>query len=261
MPQVPAIKTTGIKRDVKFYIGTSGWTYDHWKNIFYPGDLPKTKWFLHYCKYFRTVEINATFYRWFKDQTYIKWEKQVNESFRYVLKAPRIITHRKFLLNTDNEIKKFEDSASLLGNKLGLILLQLAPQTKYDPELLRETILSFKNPQKLAIEFRSKNWLNNEIYEILKESGAVFCNADSPRTSLIDWITGDTAYLRLHGRKNWYSYNYSEWELAGILSLAEDFAEKGAKNIYIFFNNDFGGYAPGNALLLREMLGIKYYCY
>jgi len=254
---MPVNNSSGIKRDVKFYIGTSGWTYDHWRNIFYPGELPKTKWFLHYCKYFSAVEINATFYRKFKDQTYLKWKNQVNASFRYVLKAPRIITHRKFLINADDDIKSFANAASLLGDKLGLILLQLAPQTKYDPELLRETILSFKNPQKLAIEFRSKNWLNSEIYEILKESGAVFCNADSPKTSLIDWITSDTAYLRLHGRKNWYSYNYSDKELAEISSLVEYFAEKGTKRIYIFFNNDFEGYAPGNALLLMEMLGVK----
>jgi uncharacterized protein YecE (DUF72 family) len=257
VPQVPVNNTAGIKRDVKFYIGTSGWTYDHWKNKFYPGDLPKTKWFPYYCKYFPAVEINATFYRRFKDQTYIKWKNQVNETFRYVLKAPRIITHRKFLLNADDDIKAFGNSASLLGDKLGLILLQLAPQTKYDPELLRETILSFKNPQKLAVEFRSKNWLNSEIYKILKESGAVFCNADSPKTSLIDWVTCDTAYLRLHGRKSWYSYNYSDRELAEIRSLAENFADKGAKRIYIFFNNDFGGFAPENALLLMEMLGVK----
>ncbi len=252
-----AINSSGIKKEIKFYIGTSGWTYDHWKNKFYPGDLPKSKWFIHYCKYFSSVEINATFYRWFKDQTYIKWKSQVNESFRYVLKAPRTITHRKFLINVDDDIRKFDSSASLLGDKLGLILLQLAPRTKYNPELLKNTILLFKNPQKLAIEFRNKQWLNDEIYTILKESGVVYCNADSPRTSLIDWITSDTAYLRLHGRKNWYSYNYSDKELTEISLLVKYFAEKGIKSIYIFFNNDFEGYAPANALSIMEMLGVK----
>jgi uncharacterized protein YecE (DUF72 family) len=254
---MPAINSPGIKRDVNFYIGTSGWTYDHWKNKFYPGDLAKAKWFMYYCKYFSAVEINATFYRRFKDQTYIKWKNRVNESFRYVLKAPRIITHRRFLINADDDIKSFTNSASLLGDKLGLILLQLAPRTKYDPELLKNTILLFNNPQKLAIEFRNKQWLNDEIYAILKESGAVFCNADSPGTSLIDWITSDTAYLRLHGRKNWYSYNYSDKELTEISLLVKYFTEKGIKSIYIFFNNDFEGYAPRNALSIMEILGVK----
>jgi uncharacterized protein YecE (DUF72 family) len=254
---MPVNSTSGMKGNVEFYIGTSGWSYDHWKNKFYPGDLPKTKWFIHYCKYFSSVEINATFYRRFKDQTYIKWKNQAGPGFRYVLKAPRIITHRKFLINAEDDIKYFSDSASLLEDKLGLILLQLAPKTKYDPELLKKTIFLFGNPTKLAIEFRNIQWLNDEIYKILKESGAVYCNADSPKTSLIDWVTSETAYIRLHGRKNWYSYNYSDRELAEISSLVNYYIEKGIKRIYIFFNNDFEGNAPRNALSIMEMLDIK----
>jgi uncharacterized protein YecE (DUF72 family) len=254
---MPVNSTSGMKGNVEFYIGTSGWSYDHWKNKFYPGDLPKTKWFTHYCKYFSSVEINATFYRRFKDQTYIKWKNQVSPGFRYVLKAPRIITHRKFLINVEDDIKTFSHSASLLEDKLGLILLQLAPRTKYDPELLKKTIFLFANPTKLAIEFRNNQWLNDEIYKILKESGAVYCNADSPKTSLIDWITSETAYIRLHGRKNWYSYNYSDRELAEISSLVNYYTEKGIKRIYIFFNNDFEGNAPRNAFSIMDMLDIK----
>lgn len=254
---MPVKNSSVSKENIKFFIGTSGWTYNHWVNKFYPEDLPKTKWFLHYCKYFSAVEINATFYRRFKEQTYIKWKNQVSENFSYVLKAPRIITHRKFLINAEDDINSFSHSASLLENKLGLILLQLAPHTKYDPELLAKTISLFNNPRKLAIEFRNNQWLNDEIYKILKESGAVYCNADSPGTSLIDWVTSETAYIRLHGRKNWYSYNYSRRELAEVISLVEYYAEKGIKKIYIFFNNDFEGNAPRNALLIMEMLGIK----
>ncbi|UCH14001.1 MAG: DUF72 domain-containing protein [Bacteroidales bacterium] len=252
---MPVNKSPDKHTTLQLYIGTSGWTYDHWKNKFYPGDLAKTKWFTYYCKYFSTVEINATFYRRFKDRTYIKWKDRVNEKFSYVLKAPRIITHRKYLINIDDDIKDFTSSASLLGDKLGLILLQLAPRTKYNPELLNKTISLFSHPQKLAIEFRNKVWLNGEIYTILKESGAVYCNADSPKSSLNDWITADTAYIRLHGREKWYSYNYSGSELAEISSLVKYYSGKGIKRIYIFFNNDFEGYAPANALSLMELLG------
>ena len=239
-----------------YYIGTSGWTYDHWKGRFYPEGLAKTKWFLHYCKSFSTVEINATLYRRFKDEVYIKWKNNVQKDFRYVLKAPRIITHRKYLINVDNDIRDFVKSASLLNDKLGLILLQLAPQTKYNPGLLKKTIMLFNNPKKLAIEFRNKVWLTEEIFSLLKESGVVFCNADSPKTSLNDWITSDIAYIRLHGRENWYSYNYSEKELLEISLLLKDLVAKGAKSIYVFFNNDFEGYATENALTLRQILKI-----
>ena len=254
---MPASNYCNNKRGQIFYIGTSGWTYDHWKGKFYPASLAKTKWFLHYIKYFSAVEINATFYRTFKDQTYIKWKSQVNESFRYVLKAPRIITHRKYLINVHEDIRSFATSASLLEDNLGLILLQLAPHTKYNPELLRKTIQLFNNPRKLAVEFRNKVWLSEEVYTILKEYGVVYCNVDSPKSTLNDWVTSDIAYFRLHGRGIWYSYNYSERELTDISILAKNFIKKGIKKIYIFFNNDFEGYAPENALLLMDILGVN----
>ena len=91
---------------------------------------------------------------------------------------------------------------------------------------------------------------------MLAETGSVFCTADSPKTGLMDWVTSDTAYIRLHGRKKWYACNYSNKELEEIAALAKKMAKRGAKKIYIFFNNDFKGYAPENALALMEMLGV-----
>jgi uncharacterized protein YecE (DUF72 family) len=85
----------------------------------------------------------------------------------------------------------------------------------------------------------------------------VYCNVDSPKSTLNDWITSDIVYFRLHGRGKWYSYNYSEKELEEISTLAKYFAGRGAKNIYIFFNNDFEGYAPANASLIMDLLGVN----
>lgn len=71
------------------HVGTSGWSYDHWKGCFYPEDLAKNRWFHFYAEHFNTVEINATFYRRFKDKTYHKWREQAPDGFRYVLKVLR----------------------------------------------------------------------------------------------------------------------------------------------------------------------------
>ena len=246
------------EKQTRFLVGTSGWTYDHWKGLFYPEDLPKSKWFEYYIRFFPTVEVNATFYRSFKDQTYIKWRMRVAPDFRYVLKAPRWITHRKYLLNAEEEIKKFWESASLLEEQLGLILLQIAPNTPYDLERLRKALLAFGNPIKVAVEFRHKHWLTDEIRELLHDSGATFCAADSPKTGLYDWVTSNTGYIRLHGRKQWYSYNYSDQELLEIADLAYRMVKKGADKVYIFFNNDFEGYAPKNALSLINIFEKRY---
>jgi uncharacterized protein YecE (DUF72 family) len=84
--------------------------------------------------------------------------------------------------------------------------------------------------------------------------GAIFCTADSPKTRLSDWVTSDTAYIRLHGRQRWYSHNYSDQELVEIADLATKMTVQGAEKVYIFFNNDFEGYAPQNALALQKIL-------
>jgi uncharacterized protein YecE (DUF72 family) len=235
-------------------VGTSGWTYPDWQGIFYPEDWPKSRWFEYYATEFSTVEVNATFYRSFKDQTYHKWREQAPEEFRYVLKAPRFVTHRKHLKGAEKQIKSFWRSAALLEDKLGLILLQLAPSTAYDPDRLKTALLTFGDPGKVAVEFRHEKWLTEEIRDLLKEVGAIFCTADSPESELMDWVTSDVAYVRLHGRGQWYAHDYSLQELREIADLARRMEKLGAKQVYIFFNNDVNAYAPRNALTLLEML-------
>jgi uncharacterized protein YecE (DUF72 family) len=171
-----------------------------------------------------------------------------------MLKAPRFITHRKHLKGAEEQIKSFWRSASLLENKLGLILLQLAPSTAYDPDRLKHALLAFGDSRKVAVEFRHKKWLTEEIRGLLKETGSIFCTADSPESELTDWITADAAYIRLHGREQWYAYDYSLQELREIAALAKRMERLGAQMVYIFFNNDVAGYASQNALTLLEML-------
>lgn len=238
----------------QFLVGTSGWSYPHWQGVFYPEDWPKSRWFEYYATKFSTVEVNSTFYRSFKDQTYHQWRERAPKEFRYVLKTPRLITHRKHLRGAEEEIDRFSKSALLLENKLGLILLQLAPSTQYDPDRLKKTLVAFGDPRKIAVEFRHKKWLTEEIKELLKEVGAVFCTADSPESELMDWVTSDVAYIRLHGRRQWYAYDYSLQELREIAALAGKLVRLGAKILYIFFNNDANGCAPRNALALLERL-------
>jgi uncharacterized protein YecE (DUF72 family) len=237
-----------------YFIGTSGWTYTDWKGLFYPSGLPRSRWLEYYASQFSTVEINATFYGTFKDKTYRSWRDRVPPSFIYVLKAPRFITHRKFLLDVAPQIKTFWDSAVILGDKLGLILLQVAPDTPYDLERLERALLAFTDPHKIAVEFRHEKWLTQETYDLLARLGAVFCSADAPGSQIVDWLTSPVGYIRLHGRRRWYSDDYAEHELQEIAGLARQFVAKGAERVYIFFNNDYHANAPRNARRLAEIL-------
>lgn len=237
-----------------FRIGTSGWSYDHWRETFYPAGLAKQRWFDYYAARFDTVEVNATFYRRFRDETYHRWRERAPAGFRYVLKVPRLISHRKHLHDCAGEIAAFCRSAALLGETLGLLLLQLPPSMPYDPPRLRAALAAFGNPGRVAVEFRNPRWLTDETRALLCESGAVFCCADSPDQPLGDWLTADQGYIRLHGRQRWYDYDYPHRELEQIGQAARRMVAQGARRVYLFFNNDAAGYAPHNAQQLRTML-------
>ncbi len=255
MPERQGNPASPSHQGTTFFIGTSGWTYDHWKGRFYPSDLAQKAWFDYYATQFNAVEINATFYRTFKDQTYCKWEERAPNGFGYVLKTPRLITHRKYLVRVEQDIQTFYQSCTLLKDKFEMILLQVAPNMAYDPGRLQQALAAFPDPTRVAVEFRRSEWQSEEIMRLLREAGATICNVDSPRQKISDLLTSGRAYLRLHGRGHWYSYNYSDVELTEIASLARSLARQGAERVYIFFNNDFEGYAPANARTLRHILG------
>jgi len=247
MPEIPETQTI-------FRVRTSGWTYDHWKGRFYPANLPKSRWFEYYAACFSAVEVNATFYRTFQDQTYLNWKARAPQGFTYILKAPKTITHIKRLVDVEADIAAFWRSCANLGDRLDMILLQLAPSTPYSLERLGKTLRAFPSPHKIAIEFRHPSWLTQETENVLKSVNATFCNVDSPSQSLSGILTSDSAYLRLHGRDSWYASNYSKEALKEIARLAKKLVEGGARRVYIFFNNDFEGYAPANALDLIDLL-------
>jgi uncharacterized protein YecE (DUF72 family) len=141
-----------------------------------------------------------------------------------------------------------------------MVLLQVAPTMPCDLGRLGAALQALGDPSRVAVEFRASCWQAVEVWRLLEELGAVYVYADSPRNPLPDlshsqqWPIGQRAYLRLHGRSHWYASDYSAEELRGIADLALDLAGRGAKEVYIFFNNDLGGYAPRNALALAATL-------
>jgi uncharacterized protein YecE (DUF72 family) len=235
-------------------VGTSGWSYDHWRGVFYPIGLAKNRWFDFYAKHFNTVEVNATFYRNFGDSTYRNWHDRAHEGFRYVLKVPRLISHRRRLHDTAELIAEFTRSAHLLGSRLGLLLLQLPPNLPCQPQLLDAALHDFKIPSLVVIEFRDERWLNEEIFSLLRKRGANYCNPDQPGHELTTIITGDIGYLRLHGQRAWYTDNYSQEALCFVAETARKMEQQGAREVFVFFNNDYAAFAPHNAMAFSQLV-------
>jgi len=121
----------------KVYIGISGFSYSHWRGIFYPENLPSTKRFEFYTNYFQTTEINSSFYRLPQEKTILNWYISSPDNFVFSLKAPKVITHLKRFLEVEEEWNKFENRIKLLNEKLGPVLLQLPPSFKADDENIK----------------------------------------------------------------------------------------------------------------------------
>lgn len=241
-----------------FQIGTSGWNYASWRFNFYPKDGPQKRWLEYYSQYFDTVELNATFYRFFKEEQFSNWYERVPKNFEYVIKVPQYISHRKQLIDAEDQVKAFCERIHLLKNKLGLILLQLAPRTPYHPERLEEKLLQFgQYTKKLVVEFRNEKWQTDEVLSLLKKYRAIYCNVDSPTMRLQNILTSKIGYIRLHGRRRMYDYNYTQFELEDIAQQARQMHKQGAKTVYVFFNNDVNANSVMNALALKKILGEK----
>jgi uncharacterized protein YecE (DUF72 family) len=239
---------------MNLFIGCSGFHYRDWAGKFYPEQLPKKEWLEYYAGHFNTVEINNTFYKMPEEKTLLNWKSKTPADFKFTIKANRFFTHQK-KLNTDDIFREryysFIDTVSKLGEKLGCILWQLPANQGFDPgKLDRFCRLSDKNFSHV-IEFRHLSWFEKETYDILREHGIGFCMLSAPKP-LPEEVTATsaTAYLRYHGKTNWYNYHYSESELDVWVQKLQNL--QGAAELYIYFNNDHQAWAVENARYLMS---------
>jgi uncharacterized protein YecE (DUF72 family) len=178
-------------------IGTSGYNYPEWKGSFYPADTPSAKMLPYYATRFPTVEINYTFYRMPTPKLVAGWAAQVPSTFRFTLKAPRRITHDKRLRGTADSLLAFVAAANALGPQLGALLFQLPPTFKKDLGVLNEFLAQLPGGTKAAFEFRHESWLNEQVFDALREGRAGLCIADSEARSTPVLATAGFAYFRL----------------------------------------------------------------
>ncbi len=233
-------------------IGCSGWFYWHLKGVFYPTQMPTKEWFSFYAEHFSTVELNAPFYSWPTLAGVEAWRRQAGDrDMIYTVKVSELITHIKKFEGTETLVQDFSFIADLLGQRMGCFLFQLPPSVHYTPELLRTILRQLDSRHRNVVEFRHESWWNEEVYAAFRDTGAIFCSCSGPR--LPDQLikTADDIYIRFHGVERWYRHDYSHDEL---LVWAHRIRDSGAKRVWIYFNNDFDGYAVKNAAMLNDIL-------
>jgi uncharacterized protein YecE (DUF72 family) len=238
---------------VNILIGTSGWSYDHWRGIFYPRELPSRRWLEYYSGHFSTVETNSTFYRLPSASTVDRWAGSTPDGFVFAVKASRFITHIRRLSQASEPLSTFLETVSLLGSKLGPILFQLPPNFHADHEALEEFLKLVPRQSRVAFEFRHDSWNTPRTFELLEHYKAAWVIASSPDSEPIRKIVSDWTYLRFHGGSPTHP-RYSEAELK---KWAEFLLESGVSRGYAYFNNDAEGAAISDAHTLARLVAVE----
>lgn len=250
----PAVAPGKQSGATTYHIGCSGWFYWRWRGDFYPEELPTSAWFPHYASHFTTVEINASFYSWPTEATVKTWIRQAEgKPFIYTVKVCELITHVKRFEATKTLVKDFGFIADLLGSRMGCFLFQLPPGFHYSATRLKEILRQLDHSRRNVVEFRHVSWWNDDVYAAFRETGTIFCSCSGPR--LPDQLikTADDIYIRFHGTRQWYRHDYSAEELS---VWAKRIQESGATRVWVYFNNDYEGYATKNARLLSSLLHV-----
>jgi uncharacterized protein YecE (DUF72 family) len=240
----------------RFWIGTSGWHYAHWKGLFYPNGLPTSKWLAHYIQHFSTVEINNSFYRQPKTTAWQLWRRSVPDGFRFAVKVNRFITHIKRLKEPEEPVQRFLEGARLLEDRLGPLLYQLPPnfhRTAENEVRLAAFLAILPSGLEHVFEFRHESWFDESVFDLLRRHNVGFCAFDMVDMECPLVATASFAYVRFHGSEALYASNYASGTLEGWAERLRRLAE-GLSDVYVYFNNDAYAYAVHNARSLGELL-------
>ena len=238
---------------IEWHIGCSGFHYKHWKEIFYPKNVPQRLWFEFYGEHFNTLELNVTFYRFPQVSMLESWYTRSSPDFSFSVKAPRLITHYKKMNDCEKLLSDFYQTVQEgLKEKTGCVLFQFPPKYNYTEERLAKIINSLDQAFPNVVEFRHASWWNEEAYEELGRNKISFSGMSHPL--LPDAIIDNTSllYYRMHGASQLYQSLYTTSQLKNIIKEIK--SSKKIKKVFIYFNNDIGGNAIKNSKRMIEIV-------
>ncbi|WP_425478405.1 DUF72 domain-containing protein [Luteimonas yindakuii] len=297
--RMSAIATQGQVR-----IGISGWRYTPWRGVFYPQGLAQRRELEFASRTFPTIEINGSFYSLQHPDSYQRWRDETPDDFVFAVKGHRFITHHLRLRDARVPVANFLSSGLLrLGPKLGPILWQLPPNFRYDEQRLRDFLavlphdtsqalalarqhesgrmqgrsaldIDGERPLRHALEVRHPSFNDPGFVELLREHRVALVVADTAgRWPLLEDLTADFVYLRLHGDEELYASGYSDtalddwarriaaWtrgtEPRGARRAGGPAAMKVPRDVYCYFDNDIKTHAPYDAQELARRVALR----
>jgi len=229
-------------------IGCSSFNNQYWKGIFYPEDLPSSKWFDFYCQHFDTYEFNGSFYKFPTVKALNSWYYKSPDDFLFSVKVFKGITHsRRFNECADSIADFYSVCKEGLMEKLGCILFQFPPSYDYNKEKLNEIVRNLNPNFKNVVEFRHESWWNDEVWETFLIHDITFCSVSYPKLPQTIFTESKLIYVRLHGNLDMF---YSHYTLAELNNLKSKIDET---KTFVYFNNTAGTAGILNALELKKI--------
>ena len=233
------------------HVGCSGWNYNHWQGVFYPEGLKRKEWLAFYGRRFDTLELNVTFYGQPGKATFEKWYATVPDRFFFSVKMSRFITHTRRLEIGPESIERFSTGVSILAGKLGIVLIQLPPSLPFDEGLVAGFFSVLDPAFRYTVEARHESFAGEPFFALLRRHNIAWCISETAgRYPYSEALTADFVYVRLHGKEKLYASSYGDDELRAWKEKIESWG----RETYVYFDNDFAGYAPTNAATLKAML-------
>jgi uncharacterized protein YecE (DUF72 family) len=242
------------------HLGTIGWSYNFWKDKFYPSKSSSKDFLAYYTTKFDTVEVDNTFYRIPNEKAVTKWESQTPRNFLFSFKFPRVITHIKMLKDCERETSVFLERINHLGGKLGALLLQFPPNFGFGRfSDLEDFLQKLPKNYNYVVEIRDEQWLNSEFYSLLRTNGVALAWVDSPNMPQSEVVTSDFLYIRLEGDRSKVTGTLGTIEVdkaEGLKTWAEKIKPWLGKNmeVYGYFGKYYSGFPPSDVNALLNLL-------
>lgn len=268
------------------FVGISGYNYAGWRGSFYPHELAARRWLEYASRQFNSIELNGTFYSLKSPAVFRRWAAETPASgFTFAIKGSRFITHNLKLARATTALGNFYASGILaLGRKTGPFLWQLPPTWRFHPDRIAEFLellprntaeasrVARRHDARLkhgallkpaapiryrhAFEVRHTSFFTRAFYDLLRDFGCALVIADTAgKYPMVEELTADFVYVRLHGSTTLYASNYSDAELDAWAKRIVAW-RNGGRDVYVYFDNDALGHAPNNAAALAQRLKL-----
>jgi uncharacterized protein YecE (DUF72 family) len=241
----------------KIHVGIGGWTYEPWRGVFYPDDLPQKRELEYASRKLTSIEINGTYYSTFKPASWAKWHDETPAGFVFSVKASRYCTNRRDLTGAGEAVARFiGQGLAELKDRLGPINWQFMGTKKFNPEdfegflkLLPRELAG--RPLRHALEVRNATFKSEPFYDLARKYNAAIIFADDEEFLSIEEPTADFTYARLMRTKEDVETGYTPRELDGWAKRAKDWTKRGDAFVYFISGAKVRAPAAAEALIKR----------